>query len=311
MTHHAKWIKASSDEPVVDVADRTLESRLEAVQHYLPLAAKKADQDIEHVHLVRVSSRRAQAALTMYWELLPEWRAAWMVEQLKHIRQATNDARDDDVFARRLSKEKKHPGNKQLLELVREHRKKSQKPVNAIFEKLHKDNRLERKIEKLLKRVRLRGELKNTKKKPSFGDWAPAHFEPVLNRFFNAAEFDKSDLEAFHQFRIAGKSVRYAMELLAGAFQPEFRDEVYPSFEKLQDKLGKLNDHVAARTRILRWIGETDSASPELEYLYEMLAGEKEAIESSSEDFFQWWTPKREARLHEAFDQVMSETATT
>lgn len=240
MSQPVKWIEASSEEPVVDVATRSLEIRLESVQKYLPLAAKKADKNIEQVHLLRVSARRAQAALSLYGELMPTWRVAWMEQQMRHIRRATNDARDDDVFAIRLAKDKKRKGSFQLLKRVKKHRKKSQKPIVAIFRKLRRNDRLKRGSEKLLKRIRLRGNYKNSTKKLEFEDWASQHFAPVLDHFLQLSDFDNSDLEAFHQFRIAGKSVRYAMELLAGAFEPAFRCEVYPEFEKLQDKLSTL-----------------------------------------------------------------------
>ena len=56
------------------------------------------------------------------------------------------------------------------------------------------------------------------------------------------------DVQALHAFRIQGKQVRYAMEIFAGAFPPEFREQLYPIVETLQDRLGAINDHVTAQT---------------------------------------------------------------
>ena len=140
MAHPAKWIEASPDEPVTDVAARSLKQRLEPVNHYLPLAAYQADKDIEYVHQLRVWSRRAQEAIAMYRGLLTEWRAAWMDKQLRKIRQATNDARDDDVFAERLAADKADPGAAKLLKRVREHRCEAQEQVLAACKRLEKKN---------------------------------------------------------------------------------------------------------------------------------------------------------------------------
>jgi CHAD domain-containing protein len=59
-----KWIKGiSRGQPLHKAAHRILESRLSAVSHWLPLAAEKSDEDVEYVHQLRVSSRRAVEAV--------------------------------------------------------------------------------------------------------------------------------------------------------------------------------------------------------------------------------------------------------
>ncbi len=305
MAHAVKWIEADPDEPVVDVAKRSLQARLEPVQYYLPLAAKKSDEDIEHVHDVRVWSRRAQAAIEMYWELLPEWRAAWIDKQLKRIRGASNDARDDDVFARRLKQDKDTPAAAQLLKRVQANRVEAQNPIRSVYDRLRRKNRFDRKIARLLNRVRLRGK-KLKSKKPRFGQWAPAHLRPVLDEFFESADADLSKVEQLHQFRIDGKKLRYALELLAGAFPVNIRQDIYPNLETLQDQLGTINDHAAARARIRRWIEEADGDRNEIEYLNEMLSHEQTLLEQSYNEFNEWWTAKRRNKLQEKFDEVIA-----
>src|SRR5205823_1439505 len=61
-----------------------------------------------------------------------------------------------------------------------------------------------------------------------------------------AADEDLSDYANLHRVRIEGKRLRYAMEVFADCFPAEFRDELYPQVEALQETLGKANDsHVA------------------------------------------------------------------
>jgi CHAD domain-containing protein len=44
------------------------------------------------------------------------------------------------------------------------------------------------------------------------------------------------DFPAFHKFRICGKRLRYVMELVVGAFPPEFHDTLYSVVQMLQGK---------------------------------------------------------------------------
>ncbi len=302
MQHPAKWIKATPDELVTDVAKRSLQGRLKPVQHYLPLAAQSAEDDVEYVHQLRVWSRRAQAALQMYRELLAESRAAWVEKQLKRIRSATNDARDDDVFANRLMADEADAGAARLLERVRAHRFKAQQQVLEVYERLKRKDRFDRRVAKLLKRVHVRGKKKG--KKPKFGKWAGPRFRPLVCDFFEAGREDFSVNDKLHQFRIVGKKFRYALELLSSAFPDELRSEVYPLLSKLQEKLGEINDHATAQARIQYWIDQDDQPKG-LDYLQNMLECEHKQLDERRTAFFAWWTPDRQQRMQTAIDQAI------
>jgi hypothetical protein len=58
---------------------------------------------------------------------------------------------------------------------------------------------------------------------------------------------DLKDYAQLHQVRIAGKRLRYAMEVFSGCFPPPFTDVLYPLVEHVQEILGRANDsHVAS-----------------------------------------------------------------
>ena len=62
MSLSGKWIDGiRPDGSVGEAARVSLATRLAAVAYWLPLAAEYADQDVEHVHRLRVSTRRAIA----------------------------------------------------------------------------------------------------------------------------------------------------------------------------------------------------------------------------------------------------------
>src|SRR6478609_7634136 len=106
MASSGKWIEGLGPETAVaDAARRSLELRLAVVAHMLPLAAHLAEHDIEHVHRLRVATRRAAAALKLYRDWLPQKSARWIKKRLRQIRRAASEARDLDVLIQRLQRE--------------------------------------------------------------------------------------------------------------------------------------------------------------------------------------------------------------
>jgi CHAD domain-containing protein len=300
---YTKWIDASPDETIADVAVRSLQSRVDAVRDYLTLAAEEPEKDIEYVHQMRVWSRRAVAAIGVYRKLLPKRRRAWIKDQLNWIRRASNDARDDDVFAQSLATDSDNPGAVKLIEKVHSHRQQSQTPIFEVYRQLVKTGAFERRAAKLLARVRLRGEAGPNEK---LSEWATERMRPRLRKFFAAGSADLSDVSALHQFRICGKKLRYAIELLAGAFTDEIRAVAHPLLRNLQDRLGEVNDHATARVRLKNWIEQSDD-DEEAAYLREMLDDQQQQLDDKRSDFLAWWNGKREKDLRKAFASVVSD----
>lgn len=303
MTNYTKWAEATPEEPLRAVAIRSLNARLQAVRDYLGKAANEADKDVEYVHQMRVWSRRAHAALQLYGPLMPEWRTQRLAKQLGRIRRAANDARDDDVFAARLVEEKKNPAARMLLERVREHRRQAQAPIVAIYRKLDKGEKLEKRAAKLLKRLgtgpraSLGAEL--------FGDWSACRLKVEIEPFFAAAAVDLSVTEHLHELRIAGKQLRYSMELLAAGLPETLRSCIYPMIRDLQDRLGTINDHATAQQRLLRWIQESPSKG-ERTFLASQCDIEQERTATLCREFLEWWNEHREAELRQAFENLLN-----
>src|SRR5439155_18062956 len=94
-----KWIsELTAHTPVADAARRALTVRLEVVRDYLPLALHEADKDPEHVHQLRVGTRRARAALDIFALCLPPKAHKHARKLLRGLRRAAGEARDWDVF---------------------------------------------------------------------------------------------------------------------------------------------------------------------------------------------------------------------
>jgi CHAD domain-containing protein len=272
------------------------------------LAAEKPDEDIEYVHELRVATRRTMAALRLYADMLPRRRADRMETRLKQIRRAAGDARDYDVLAQRLTDGHSDAEAQRFLEKVRSRRRKAQRPIQAVYRRLKKDDRFDGWVKKLLRGVRHRSQGSKTKaepKDPRFGEWARTHLRRIVNRFFKVSPTDDTDASALHRFRIRAKELRYEMELLAGAFPPDFVEKLYPVVETLQQQLGEINDHATAQARLRKSIDTADDPS-EADHLRTLLEDEQARLNRSRRTFLQWWTPQRKNDLRARFNELLA-----
>jgi CHAD domain-containing protein len=140
----------------------------------------------------------------------------------------------------------------------------------------------------------------------SFGRWATARLRKILKRFFKASPSDLHDLRSLHRFRIRGKELRYAMELLAPAFPAAFQEQLYAVVEELQERLGEIHDHAVAKTRFDKWIIQTKSKR-EVVHVRKLLGQERGKLDTLVANFASWWTPEFEANLRESFQRLLSD----
>lgn len=303
MTSVSKWVKASRSDLVFQVAGRSLEGRLSAVLHYLPLASQQAAQDREYVHQLRVWTRRATAAIRLYRDLVPWSRAVRLKEDLSRMRRAANDARDLDVLALRLEEDQQDPAAAQLLEDVRARRAVAQRPLVELFERLEQGHKFDRRTKKFLKKIRQRAKTDKLHAE-TFGHWARTSIRSYVDQFLHDGNADLTNLDALHQFRISGKKLRYTMELLASAFPPRFAKQLYPRLESLQDRLGHINDLATGLARYEAWLLECQVPA-QCEYVGHLAQQERQHLEAAREEFLQWWTPARHQRFARAFDRLI------
>ena len=288
-----KWVKHSSKgETTASAARSALALRYDAVRHFLQAAAFRADEGTESVHQLRVSCRRAVAALSVYQEVLPDKARKKMRKAFRSIRRAGDDARDLDVMADQLRREEDSPEVAHLLEKIAAARCEAQVPVLAAHTQWIAVGKLERRYQTL---VEGRGSKKN-KKANSFARFARRQLKCQTSCFFEAATIDPEDVETMHQLRIRGKSLRYAIELLAPALPEEECKNTYRQLTRLQNRLGKLNDQAAAITRLSRWRSLADSPE-ELGWLEQGILEAERRLEETRDAFVLWWSEKRQRRL--------------
>jgi CHAD domain-containing protein len=244
-----KWISGlHGDMPVTAAARRVLTVRLGVVLEWLPSAVEHADNDVEHVHQLRVSTRRAGAAMRLFGTSLPAKLDKKTRCTLRAIRRAAGSARDWDVFLEMLNARAERsdangqPGLDFLLGFGHGQRVCAQE---------HLRQATDGSGERLSRQIALIAEaLDAAEGTQTLRELAVPMLKQLLHEFEEAVAGDLRPYEALHQVRILGKQLRYAMELFESCFAPEFRAEVYPSVAEMQDILGRANDSHVALTRL-------------------------------------------------------------
>jgi CHAD domain-containing protein len=242
-----KWISGlSGNMPVAAAAWRVLTVRLGVVLDRLPPAVEHADEDVEHVHQLRVGTRRAGAAVRIFADCLPVKLHKRMRRTLRAIRRAAGAARDWDVFLEALAersaraKAPERPGIDFLLGFGHGQRVCAQGYLCAAT-----DGAAEQ-LQKLVADCAEAAE--NANRDVTLRSLAVPRLTELVHELEEAAHGDLSRYEALHQVRILGKQLRYAMELFESCFAPAFRDEMHPEICTMQDILGRANDsHVASQ----------------------------------------------------------------
>ena len=298
----SKWIDdVACDMSVYEAAGRSLQSALAMVVHYFPMAIEDTGENTEHIHQLRVSTRRAITALKLYADVLPARQVKWFRRRLSKVRREAGKARDLDVLARNYANAKDRDG-KRLQKRIRRERRGTRPPIEKLYNQLMRDGSLAEHVSSLLDGIKENASDTTT---ACFEDWARSRLRQVVKKFFKAAPVIRYDLASLHRFRIHGKELRYTMELLAPAFPDEFREGLYPVVQALQTKLGNINDHSVACQRFEKWL-VSSKRKKQRRYLLKRLKRERQQLELSLRAFDQWWTPEFANEIRAAFQQFVN-----
>jgi CHAD domain-containing protein len=291
-----KWISGlTADTPVHDAARRAILVRLDVVRHYLPLAVEEAEKDPEHIHQLRVGTRRAGAALDIFQVCFDEKDYATIRKALRSIRRAAGTARDWDVFLIQLSSHRvKLPAKQQYgLDFLFGHafanRCQAQEHLLETSPAPHFE--FDRVIAQAVAAVHKPDHSASGK---TLGEMAIPTLAGLLREFEDAAACDLNDYDKLHRVRIVGKRLRYAMEIFADCFLAEFREVHYAAVEEMQEILGNANDcHVGiqrlnALQEILaaQWPHQARRYHSGIEGL---LKHYQEELPKHRQQFIDWW----------------------
>lgn len=291
-----KWIDSLRTAGTVrEAAGLSLDARLHTVAYHLPLAAYHARYDIEHVHRLRVSTRRAMAAVRLYSDFLPRKRVKRVKRWLKRVRRAAGEARDLDVLIGRLPSEYGERATP-VVALAGAARAASQPAIERAAQRFHTKDRYHRLVARLLDALNRSRDRDRAELEQDFRSWARKQLASQAEDFVATMPANPRDISELHAFRIRTKALRYALELLSAGLDATLRDRHYRTVEELQERLGRINDHAAARERLRQWAeAEADPQTQDL--LCAMAVNELSRTADELAGFSAWWTSKRAEQL--------------
>jgi len=285
------------------VAQRTIRARLDAVWAETQAAIGRP-ADSENVHRLRVATRRTLAAFAAFRGLLPPKRRAWFEKRLRRLRRAAGDARDLDVLTGRLAPggadARREPGaiaRRRLIAMLSRQRDASRQPIRELHDEFVEDDWAGR-VEGLLARI------PSGRGQPTFGQYARRRLRPIVGGFFTKADRRLRDDDDVHTLRIAGKKLRYVMEIFSPVFSQRVLTRCQSELERLQETLGEFTDHAAAADRFER-LGRQPSMTSNRATLTTLRKREAALASDARKAFVKWWSPVRRRALRRTFERSL------
>lgn len=286
-----------------DVVTTTLQTLLNTVWKACA-AASEPGADPEIVRRLRVTSRRALVALSIYSPLLPKAIASCFRRHLRDLRQVAGVTRDYDVLSDRLHQHlpptsSPHSAHDlplhQLLQLVAKKQNENRKIIQAKYSELLSWNWPLR-VATIKNHVR--------PKKKVYLKFVQNRSKKSCTRFSKVAYSTKKNPSQLHRLRIAGKKLRYALEFTPADYLNRSLKECKKTLRKMQNKLGNFTDHTSA-AEILNRFSKEPLADDMLFMIHRMQREEHELATLSCRQFFVWWTGKRRRSMYKRLEKAL------
>ncbi len=231
------------------LAGLTLGPAVEAIRPEMAAAVERPEE-IEHVHRMRVASRRVRAGLAGLGDVFRPKRTRRWRKEIRRITKRLGDARDLDVqaaslgrFLEELQTAAARPGLERLRLRTRQARARMQPRVVEAIERLGRSGVLEE-IEAASRELVIESRLEAPEPR------TPAVYGEAYRRVarridalvaFEPYVEDPAHVRELHEMRIAAKELRYALELFAPAFADGLRRPVRLA-KGVQTLLGDIHD---------------------------------------------------------------------
>ncbi|MBM3240805.1 CHAD domain-containing protein [Candidatus Poribacteria bacterium] len=208
-------------------------------------------EDIEHLHRMRVASRRIRSTLALFEECFPQKMVKTWRKQMRRVTRTLGDARDADVqidfletFLDSLEEARYRAGIKRLLLRIRQQREGLQRKVITVMDRLEASDVLEN-IEETLRQIRIHGRLNQVDVHTSLVyQQACLAISLKLDEMLAYEPYVRQPerVEELHAMRIAAKRLRYTIEV----FEPLYHEELKSSRQvvrEVQTILGDIHDY--------------------------------------------------------------------
>ena len=288
----AKVIEGLAPEtPVVDAAHRVLDARLRNVEDLLDEATSGREMDAKTVHRLRVSTRRAGAALRAFKKPVSDKARRRAARALRRVRREAGQARMCDAQRDRFR------------DLLAEVEPALAAPIGVVIGRLTELRVQEGRAIRALRdddecgldalrrrRKKLLGSIDARTTSRSFRDLAFDHVPLLARRMAEAGSSDLTLIDNVHALRIFGKSVRYALEIFQCCFDPDAHHAMLVRISEFQDRVGALNDLWEMSRRVKQYEADSPPGAGIGEGLAALDIELSRRVESAHRAFLDWWS---------------------
>lgn len=253
-------VDATRDDSIGASVQRLLQMRRDAVIERLADVAKKRGERRDAVHQLRVSTRRAEATLEFFLPWIANKPVERLRKQLSKLRKATGKVRNGDVL-KKLIREAPITRKADLKSRIKKEQKKALRRLERVLGQMRDKDKHARAWKAVIRSIEA-APAESAAVGPRFTCWTQSQLSLWLSAFAAEMPHATQTFEQLHAFRLAGKRLRYALELLAeDAFPPVSETALF--FKELQTRLGEVCDQELLRQTIENLAEEAGKKSAE------------------------------------------------
>ena len=226
-----------------------IQRRIEDLQKCFKRVSQPSSQEVdadesvhkhadESVHKLRVSLRRAIAALEFFREGVPGHRFQKTRASFKKLLGRAGNVRDLDLMIIKLRSDPSR-GAKKLLYKLSKDRDRLQQPLLHLGNKYSADHFVSDLIAHLFPST---DQQEDPIWSSAYGPWAIDRIQKQAEQFMHRAVQTNSDNKSLHRLRIIGKKLRYGLELLEPILPDVLASPVYAQLKEIQALLGEIHD---------------------------------------------------------------------
>lgn len=302
MPRYEKWLStAAADAPIDEVARSAVAERLLAVSYFLKKVIG-GKNEAEAVHELRVWTRRAATALNFFEPGLPRRGRERMLKTLHELRHVAGLVRDCDVQRERLEDTQQDLPRSAVRSLKTE-RRRARKQLKKLRCHLRRKDRLQIAIEQLLERISWPKE-RSRRAALIFGAVVRRQLTILAGPFFVVAKKNLRDFDSLHRLRIAGKQLRYALELAVTVVPVRPLRQLYAALNDAQERLGEVCDERALVELTRQWLEEITKTKPR-KRLEKLLAAQEQRCQLAHKKLLRWWSPARLRGFQRLWDALV------
>ena len=209
----------------------------------------KTGGDIEHVHRMRVATRRLRSSMPMFRSCIPKSKYKLWLKEIQNITKSLGSVRDFDVKIDCISKiihkediERKYkPGLSRIILRLSQRRNKLQDHVHQTLDSLSDSNIVNEMVDYF--KILIKDNDQDFTYTHALYDLAYKNISTRLTNmlYYEDKALNPVNISDLHKMRIAVKYLRYTLETFSRLYNDDLNDSILIT-RKLQEILGDIHD---------------------------------------------------------------------